>query len=88
MTSVRLNLLLSKFAELDAIRTVDLLGDDLNLLFDGQVQVVQELEVRWALADGDYGFGKSTGTCTTLGPVVADDGCICAASKRLLSDEL
>ena len=88
MTSVRLNLLLSKFAELDTIRTIDLLGDDLNLLFDGQVQVVQELEVRLALADGDDGFGKSAGTSTTLGPVVTDDGCICAASKRLLSDEL
>ena len=45
LASVRLDLLLRKLAELNAVCAVDLLRDDLNLLLDRKLEVVQELEV-------------------------------------------
>ena len=55
---------------------------------DGQVEVVQELEVGWALASRDNGLGERECTGTTLGPVVADDGSVGAALEREVANKL
>ena len=88
LASVRLDLLLRKLAELNAVCAVNLLRDDLDLLLDGELKVVQELEVRLSLADADHSLGESAGTCTTLGPMVADYSSICTSSESLLPNEL
>ena len=45
LASVRLELLRGELAQLNTIRAVNLLRDDLDLLFDRELKVVQELEV-------------------------------------------
>lgn len=88
LAGVGFHLLLCELAELDTIRTVNLLGDDLDLLLDRQIQVVEELEVRLAFADSDDGFSESTGTRATFSPMIADDSRIGTSSERLLTNEL
>ena len=81
-------MLLRLLAELDAVRAVDLLADNLDLLLDREVEVVQELEVGFTLTGLDDGLRESERTSTTLRPVVADDGSVGTAGERLLADEL
>ena len=88
MTSVGLNLLLRRLAELDPVGAVDLLADDLNLLLDRLFEVIQELELRVAFAHRHECLRKGLGACTTLGPVVTDDRGIGTAAESELTDEL
>ncbi len=44
LPGIGFNLLLGEVAELDPIGTIDLLGDDGNLLFNGEIQIIKELE--------------------------------------------
>lgn len=84
---IRINLLLRHLAQLDSIRTIHLLRDDLDLLGKRLVQVVQELEAGGALASGDDGLGEGARTDTTFGPVVGHDGGIGSACEGLVADE-
>ena len=88
MTRVCIDLLLRTFTELNPVRAVNLLRDDLDLLRDRQVEVVQELEVGLALTDGDDGFSERTRAGTALSPVVANNCGVRTAGERLLTDEL
>ena len=87
LASVRLNLLLCKLAELNAVSAVDLLRNCLDLLLDGEIEVVEELEVRGPLTDCDDGLRESASACTTLSPMVADDCSVSAASQSLRADK-
>jgi hypothetical protein len=46
-------LLFGKIAQLYAIRAIDLLGDDGNLFFDGEVQGIKEFELGFALTSSN-----------------------------------
>ena len=81
-------MLLGKLTELDAIGTINLLRDGLNLLLDGLVQAIEELKLGLPFTDLDNCLGEINGTGTTFSPVIADDSCISAGSERLLSNEL
>ena len=73
---VGFDLLPGEIAQLYAVRTVDLLGNGSNLLFNGEVQVVEEFELGFALASSNECFCHFPRASPTLGPVIADDGSI------------
>jgi hypothetical protein len=87
LASIGINLCLRLRAEGNAIGTVDFLADSLDLLLDRAVEVVEELELRLALADGDDSLSEVLGTGATLGPVVADDCSVGASSESLFADQ-
>lgn len=88
LSGIRLDLLLGLVAQVDAIRAVHLLGDNLNLLGQRLVDVVQELELAVTLACLDDGLGERQGTLTALGPVVGRDGLVGAGAEGKVGDEL
>lgn len=88
LTGVSIDLLLGEFAELDPISTVDLLHDGSDLVLDGDIEIVEELEVGLALACGNESFGELDGSGTTLSPVVTDHGGIGTSRQSFLTDEL
>jgi hypothetical protein len=88
LTSVQVDLLPGLLAELDAVSPVHLLGDDLDLLVERQVDVVQELELGLALAGLDDSLGERDGTLTTTSPVVGWDGLVGAGRQGVVLDEL
>ena len=75
-------------AKLDAIGAIDLLADNLDLLLDRQVEVIQELEVRLALAGGNNGLSESKSAIAALSPVVADDSGVSPTLEGQIADEL
>lgn len=87
LTGVGLNLRASKVAEFDTISAIDLLSNDIDLLLDGEVQVVKELEVGFAFTDSDGGFGQISCAGASLGPVVTDDSSIGTRRQSLFTDE-
>ena len=88
LTSVGLDLFLGQLAELDSVGTVDLLANGFDLGGDGDVEVVEELEVGFTLTGGDDGFSECASTSATLGPVVAYNSGIGTASKGFATNEL
>ena len=88
LASVRLDLLLRRLAELDSVGAVDLLADDLDLLLNRLLEVVQELELRLALAHGDKCLCECFGASTAFGPVVAHYRGIGTAVECELTNEL
>jgi hypothetical protein len=50
LSSVCFQLFASKFTQLYAICAVNLFADDRDFLFDRQVDIIEELEVRWSFA--------------------------------------
>lgn len=71
---VRLNLLLSKFTELYSISTIYFFCQGCHLFLDAGLDVVEELEVGFTLANSDSRFGKGLGSSTSFGPMVAHNG--------------
>ena len=59
--------------EFNVRRPVDLLRDRPDLVLDGEVQVVEELEVARGLGRPLHGLGQVDGTSASLGPVPAED---------------
>ena len=88
LTSVGLNLFLSKLTELDSVGAVDLLANGFDLSGDGNVEIVEELEVGFTLTGGDNGFSECASTSTTLSPVVADNSGIGTTSKGFATNKL
>jgi hypothetical protein len=81
-------LLFGDIAKLYAVRSINVPGNNGNLLFDGEIQVVEEFELGFALAGSDQSFRQIPCTGATFSPVTADNGSICATSQCLFSDEL
>jgi hypothetical protein len=75
-------------AQFDASRTVYLLADYLDLLSDGEVEVVEESKGRFSFASCNDCLGKGTCTSTTFCPMVAHYRSISTGSESLLTDEL
>ena len=50
LPGIGFDLLLGEVAELDAVGAIDLLADNGDLLLDGEVQIIKELEFRFAFA--------------------------------------
>ena len=73
MAGVCVNLRTGEFAELDSIGTVDLFANDVDLLFDREIEVVQELEVRRGLATRDHCSSELAGSGSTFCPVITND---------------
>jgi hypothetical protein len=88
LPGIGFDLLLGEVAELDAVCAVDLLADNGDLLFDGEVQIIKELEFRFAFAGCNQSFRELTGASAALSPVTADDCSIRTTDERLLPDEL
>lgn len=81
-------LFFGEIAKLYAVRSINVPGNNGYLLFDGEVQVVEEFELGFALTGSDESFCQLPRTSATFSPVIADNGSICATSQCLLSDEL
>src|SRR6266550_1411745 len=77
LPGIGFDLLFGEIAKLYAVRSINVPGNNGNLLFDGEVQVVEEFEFGFALAGSDQSFRQLPCTGTT-----------CATSQCLLSDEL
>jgi len=88
LPGIGFDLLFGEIAELYAVRSINVPGNNGNLLFDGEVQVVEEFELGFALAGSDQSFRQLPCSSATFSPVIADNGSICATSQCLLSDEL
>ena len=88
LPGIGFDLFFGEIAKLYAVCSIDVPGNNGNLLFDGEVQVVEEFELGFALAGNDQSFRQLSCTGATFSPVIADNGGICAASQSLLSDEL
>jgi len=80
--------LFGEIAKLYAVRSINVSSNNGNLLFDGEVQVVKEFELRFTLAGHDQSLRQLASASTTLSPMIADNGSICASSQCFLSDEL
>ena len=88
LASIGLDLLLRSLAEFNTVCAIYLLADGEDLVRDRDVEIVEELEVRRALACRNNSLRQRTRTGTTLCPVVAHDCSISASGQRLLTDEL
>jgi hypothetical protein len=88
LPGIGFDLLFGEIAELYAVRAINFPGNSGNLLFNGEVQVIKEFELGFALAGGDESFRQFPCTSATLSPVIADNGSIRATSQSFLSDEL
>jgi hypothetical protein len=88
LPGIGFDLLFGEIAKLYAVRSINFPGNNGNLLFDGEVQVVEEFELGFALAGSDQSFRQPPCTSATFSPVIADNGSVCAISQCLLSDEL
>jgi hypothetical protein len=88
LPGIGFDLLFGEIAELYAVRSINLPANNSNLLFDREIQVVEEFELGFALAGSNQSFRQLPCTSATFSPVIADNGSICATSQRLLSDEL
>ena len=88
LPSIGFDLSFGKIAKLYAVRSINVPSNNGNLLFDGEVQVVEEFELGFALAGSDQSFRQLSCTSATFSPVIADYGSICATSQCLFSDEL
>jgi len=88
LPGIGFDLLFGEITKLYAVRSINIPGNNGNLLFDGEVQVVEEFELGFALAGSDQSFRQFTCTSATFSPVITDNGSICATSQCLLSDEL
>jgi hypothetical protein len=82
------DLLFGEIAKLYAVRSVNVLGNNGNLLLNGEVQVIKEFELGFALTSSDQSFCQVPRTKATFSPVIADNGSIRAAGQCFLSDEL
>ena len=80
------NLLFGEIAKLYAVRSVNVLGNSGNLLFNGEVQVIKEFELGFALASSDQSFRELPCTSATFSPVITDNGGIRATGQCFLSD--
>lgn len=81
------NLLAREVRVVDAIGAVELLGDRFDLLLDGEVDVVEELERVRLLASCDDGLSELDRSGSALRPVVARDGSVSSGGESLLGDE-
>ena len=88
MLGIGLYLLLGEFTQFNTICTVDLFGDDRDLLLNGFVEIIQEFEVRFAFASLDDGFRKINCASPSFGPVVADNRGVCSSSSGFITYEL
>jgi hypothetical protein len=88
LPGIGFDLLLGKITQLYAVRTINVSGNGGNLLFNGLAQVIEEFEMRFALAGSDQRFCQLPRTGATLGPVIADNGSIRATNQCSLPDEL
>ena len=88
LPGIGLDLSFGEIAKLYAVRSINVPGNNGNLLFDREVQVVEEFELGFALAGSDESFRQLSCTSATFSPMIADNGGICATSQRLFSDEL
>ena len=88
LSRIGFDLLLGEIAELYAVRSINVLANSGNFLFNGEVQVIKEFEAGFALAGSDQSFRQLPCTGATLSPVVAHNGSIRATSQCFLTDEL
>lgn len=72
---------------LNVLSAVHLLGDGLNLLLDGEVVLVQELEGVILLARLDDGLSELDGSESSLGPKGSRDSGVGAGGESGLLDE-
>ena len=70
------------------ICAVDFLADGLDLLFDGHIQRVEELEVAGLLSSLDHGLGQLDRTLAASSPVGAHNRVFGAGFHRSLADQL
>jgi hypothetical protein len=56
LPGIGFDLLFGEIAELYAVRSINVPSNNGNLLFDGEVQVVEEFELGFALAGNDQRF--------------------------------
>lgn len=75
-------------AKFDASRAVYFLADYLDLLSDGEVEVVEESEAGFSFTSCNDCLGKGTCTSTTFCPVVAHYRGIGTSSESFPTDEL
>ena len=88
LPGIGFDLLFGEIAKLYAVRSINVLGNNSNLLFNGLVQVIKEFELGFALAGSNQSFRQFPCTSATLSPVIADNCSIRATSQCFLSDEL
>lgn len=88
LPGIGFNLSLGEIAQLYAVAAVNIPDDGGNLLFDGEVQIVEEFELGFALASSDQSFRQLPRTGAALCPVIADNCSIRPTSQCLLPDEL
>eukprot|EP01137_Pigoraptor_chileana_P008991 Opistho-2@56591 len=82
------NLLGCMGEDFNAIGAVNLAGDGLDLLFDGEIEVVQKLKVGRLAARALNSLGEVLGALAAQSPVLARDGIICTRRKRRLPHNL
>jgi hypothetical protein len=87
LTGICVQLFASQLAKFDTVCAVNFLANDVDLLFDGNVEVVKELEVGLPFASCDDRLSKSAGTSTALSPVVANYSSISTSSESFLADK-
>jgi hypothetical protein len=88
LAGVGCDLSLGVLAELDAVGTVHLLGDDVHLLLEAKVDIVQEVELGVILASLNDGVGKLNSSLTTTSPVVGGNSSIGSNLEGIVLDEL
>jgi len=87
LAGVCVDLRAGEITELDSIGTIDLFADDRDLLFDGQVEIIEEFKAGGAFTACNNCFSECAATCTSFGPVIADDSCIRPTTESLFANE-
>lgn len=87
LSSIRLDLLLGKLAQLYTISAIYALRNGRYLVFNGSLEVVKEFKVGGSLARGDGGLRECFRACTTLCPMIANDSSISSGSQCFRPDE-
>ena len=79
LPGIGFDLLFGEIAKLYAVRSINVPGNNGNLLFNGEVQVIKEFELGFALAGSDQSFRQLPCTGATFSPVIANNGSIRAS---------
>lgn len=87
LAGVGIDLLACKVAQFDTVCAVDLFSNSIDLGLNGLVEVVEEFEVGFTLADVNDSLGQIPGPSTSLSPVVADNRSVRTSSQGLLAHE-